>query len=174
MSATAGPHGTAGRLYPLRRWLYRGGRPSAFARPMNRVSAWLFSAGILSPPQAVTMEVPGRRTGKVVSFPVAVADLDGERYVVSMLGEDVNWVRNVRAAEGRVVLRRRGRWAVRLVEVEPDDRAPVLKRYLEVAPGARPHIPVDRSAPLEEFARIADRYPVFRITSATGRSGPAR
>jgi hypothetical protein len=32
-----------------------------------------------------------------------------------------------------------------------------------VAPGARPFFPVDRRAPLTEFERIVDDYPVFRI-----------
>ena len=41
-----------------------------------------------------------------------------------------------------------------------------LGRYLEVTPGARPDIPVDRHAPVEEFERIAGEYPVFRIHSA--------
>jgi hypothetical protein len=34
-----------------------------------------------------------------------------------------------------------------------------------VAPGARPHLPVDRRAPLEEFERIAGQIPVFRVTA---------
>jgi hypothetical protein len=55
------------------------------------------------------------------------------------------------------------RESVYLEEVEPADRARVLRRYLQVAPGARPHIPVDRRAPLAEFARIAADYPLFRI-----------
>jgi hypothetical protein len=38
-----------------------------------------------------------------------------------------------------------------------------LRRYLKLAPGARPHIPVDRRAPLAEFEAIAADYPVFRI-----------
>ncbi len=38
----------------------------------------------------------------------------------------------------------------------------MIKRYLAVAPGARPHIPVDRSA--GAFDTIAARYSVFRIT----------
>ena len=42
-------------------------------------------------------------------------------------------------------------------------RAPILRQYLQVAPGARAHIPVDRHAPLEEFERIAERYPVFLV-----------
>jgi hypothetical protein len=36
----------------------------------------------------VTLEVPGRRTGRLVSFPVVVADYQGGRYLVSMLGTD--------------------------------------------------------------------------------------
>ena len=36
-------------------------------------------------------------------------------------------------------------------------------RYLELAPGARPHVPVDPGAPIEEFERVAPHYPVFRI-----------
>jgi len=51
-------------------------------------------------------------------------------------------------------------------EVEPGDRAPILRRYLEVAPGARPHVPVDRHAPLVEFERIAGQFPVFQIIPA--------
>ena len=36
----------------------------------------------------VTLEVPGRRTGRVYSFPVVVAEYDGDRYLVAMLGEE--------------------------------------------------------------------------------------
>jgi hypothetical protein len=46
-----------------------------------------------------------------------------------------------------------------------------LRRYLEVAPGARPHLLVDRHAPRVEFERIADQYPVFRITPAAAAAG---
>ena len=146
--------------------MYRNGRPGALARALNRISAIQFSAGMLSPAQAVTLEVPGRCTGRLISLPVAVADYQGGRYLVSMLGNNANWVRNVRAADGRAVLRRRGREEVRLVEVEPGDRAPILRRYLAVAPGARAHLPVDRHAPLAEFERIAGRFPVFQIIPA--------
>jgi hypothetical protein len=91
---------------------------------------------------------------------------DGQRDLVSMLGEHTNWVRNVRAADGRAVLRSGHREAVRLVEVEPAARAAILQKFLELAPGARAHLPVDRTAPLAEFERIAADYPVFRITPA--------
>lgn len=75
-------------------------------------------------------------------------------------------MRNVRAAGGSAVIRHRTRDAVHLDEVPAGQRPPILKRYLELAPGARPHIPVGRAAPLPEFERIAADYPVFRISPA--------
>lgn len=144
------------------RWLYRGKHPHHLARLMNRAWAGLASAGI-GPGRLVRLEVKGRRTGQPVTFPVVVADYQGEQYLVSMLGEGTNWVRNVRAAGGRVTLRRGHSEAVQLHEVAPDERAAILRRYLECAPGARAHIPVDRRAPSQQFERIAGEYPVFRI-----------
>ncbi len=35
--------------------------------------------------------------------------------------------------------------------------------------GARPHIPVDRKAPLADFERISPGYPVFRILPDTSQ-----
>ena len=154
----------AGRLHRFDRWMYRSGRPNRLARLLNRISAVQFSAGILAPNHWVTLEVRGRRTGRRILFPLVVADYQGERYLVAMLGQDVNWVRNVRAADGRAVLRHGRREAVRLDEVDPGARALILRRYLALAPGARAHIPVDRQAPLEQFDRIAAQIPVFRIT----------
>lgn len=155
-----------------KRWLYRQGRPNRLARVLNRGWAIAHSAG-LWPSRLVTLEVPGRRTGRVISFPLAVADYEGDRYLVAMLGEGSNWVRNVRAAGGRVVLRHGRREAVRLEEVDPAARPPVLRRYLSVAPGARPHIPVDRHAPVEDFKRIASQIPVFRVTTDQSAHEPA-
>jgi deazaflavin-dependent oxidoreductase (nitroreductase family) len=172
MNATMGQgRGVVQLLYQMKRWMYRTGRPGLLARAMNRVSAVQFSAGLLSPARAVTLEVLGRRTGRVISFPVVVAEYGGGRYLVSMLGKDANWVRNVRAAGGHAVLRRGHRVNVHLREVEPGARAPILRRYLAVAPGARPHMPVDRFAPLNEFQRITDQFPVFQITPAASTSG---
>jgi hypothetical protein len=86
-----------------------------------------------------------------------------------MLGEGVNWVANVRAG-GRAVLRHGRREAVRLEKFDPGGRAPILQRYLQVAPGARSHIRVDRRAPLAEFERVAPQYPVFRVRADSPRS----
>ena len=145
-----------------RRWLYQGGRPNWFARLQNRATAIAFGAGIV-PRRGAELRVRGRRTGKIISFPVAIADFEGERYLVSMLGDNVNWVRNLRAADGKAELVHGRQESVRLEEVDVRDRAVIIRRYLEVAPGARPHIPVDRRAPLADFERVSPEYPVFRI-----------
>jgi hypothetical protein len=120
------------------------------------------SAG-LPPHRVKTLEVRGRRTRRLISFPVVVADYEGEHYLVAMLGGSANWVANVRAAGGKAALKHGSREPIRLEEVEPGARAPILKRYLVLAPGARAHFPVDRSATLSEFEAIAPSYPVFRI-----------
>ena len=155
---------SVGVLHRLDRWMYRGGRPNRVARVLNRIGAIQYAHRIAAPKRAVTLEVIGRRSGKVISFPLVLTQYEGERYLVSMLGAHTNWVRNVRAAEGRAVLRSGRREAVRLVDVEPSARAAILRRYLELAPGVRAHLPVDRHAPLTEFERIAADYPVFRVT----------
>jgi hypothetical protein len=148
------------------RWLYRKGHPNWFARLQNRATATASATGIL-PGRTAELQIRGRRTGRVISFPMVIASYEGERYLVSMLGGNANWIRNLRAADDRAVLRHGRSEAVLLEEVEVRDRAPILRRYLQVAPGARPHIPVDRKAPLADFEKISPGYPVFRIHADT-------
>ena len=52
--------GIVHHLYPAKRWMYRGDRPGRPARVRNRLFALQFSAGILSPTPASTLEVLGR------------------------------------------------------------------------------------------------------------------
>src|SRR5215470_14264885 len=142
--------------------LYPGGRPNAIARRMNSLSAWAGARGV-APTLMVTLETKGRRTGKILRVPMVVAELDGNRYLVSMLGEKSDWLLNVRASNGEAVLSHGDVEKVRLEEVAIADRAPILKAYLKRAPGGRPHFDIDMDAPIEEFARVAPRYPVLRI-----------
>ena len=147
-----------------RRW-YEGGRPGTVARRFMRL--WAFVAGTgIARRRMVTLEVTGRTSGKVHELPVMVIHQGGERYIGSMLGDDVAWVRNVRAAGGRATIRAGRRTPVILVEIAPALRPPLLKAFLQVAPGARPHIPVDKDAPVSAFEAVAAQYPVFRITAA--------
>lgn len=150
----------------LRR-MYAGGRGNPAARRFSRLWSAVFRLGLL-PRRWVSLEVAGRRTGRVRRFPLGMADWRGEWYLVSMLGERCDWVRNVRAAGGRATIRHRRSVACELVEVPVAERAPILRRYLDKVPGARPHLPVRRHAPLAEFEAVAARYPVFRVARSSG------
>jgi hypothetical protein len=47
---------------------------------------------------------------------------------------------------------------------------PILRRYLQLSPGARAHIAVDPSASVEEFNAVAAKYPVFLIRPDSART----
>lgn len=157
-------------FYRNKQWLYRGRRPNRWAKLANRIYAILGAKtrlvnGVLFN-GLVTLDVVGRKSGKIVSFPLVMLTLDRQRYLASMLGAEAQWVRNVRAADGHAVLRTGGtREEVCLEEVPIDQRPPLMKAYLQAAPGARPHVPVDKDAPLADFEKIAADYPVFRLNS---------
>ena len=148
------------------RAMYAGGSGNATARRFANLWAGAFRTGLF-PRRWVTLEVVGRRTGRIVRFPLGMADWQGNWYLVSMLGNDCNWVRNVRAAGGLATIRHGRGQACHLAEVPVGERAPILKRYLQKVPGARPHVPVDRDAPLAAFEAIAARYPAFRVDIST-------
>jgi deazaflavin-dependent oxidoreductase (nitroreductase family) len=150
----------------FKQWLYRGQHPNWIARALNRFWAVVHALGV-APNYLVTLEVTGRKSGQVVSLPLVMAVVNGQRYLVSMLGENAQWVLNVRAAGGKAVLRCGGREDVQLEEVPTDQRAPILRAYLQRAPGARPHVPVNKDAALVEFEKIADAFPVFRVVHNT-------
>lgn len=147
------------------RSMYEGRRPNRRAKALMRLWVWVGRRRFIRS-RLVTLEFRGARTGEPHQTPLVIVRLDGERYLVSMLGEGVAWVRGVRAAGGRAVLYDGGRAEVHLEEIRPDRRAPLLKAFLQVAPGARPHMPVDMDAPVEAFEPVAADYPVFRVTPA--------
>ena len=60
-----------------------------------------------------------------------------------------------------MILEHGPREEVRLEEIPIKQRPAVLKAYLQRAPAARPHVPVDKVAALSEFERIAANIPVF-------------
>jgi deazaflavin-dependent oxidoreductase (nitroreductase family) len=152
------------------RAMYPDGRADASARRLSRFWATVFALG-LAPRRWVTLEVAGRRTGRPIRFPLGMADLDGGWYLVPMLGGSCNWVKNVQAAGGAVIIRH-GRVAhSRLVEVPVAERPAILRRYLQKVPGSRPHIQCGARASAAELEAIAGRYPVFRVVPASEGSG---
>lgn len=151
------------------RAMYLTGRADATARRFARLWAGVFALG-LAPRRWVALEVRGRRSGRIARFPLGMADWNGQWYLVPMLGEQCNWVQNVRARDGRAILRHRRATACRLFEVPVSERAPIIRRYLETVPGARPHIPVSRDAATADIEAISPRYPVFRVVPQETRS----
>jgi deazaflavin-dependent oxidoreductase (nitroreductase family) len=115
----------------------------------------------------LTLQVPGRKSGHLRTNVLVSARQDGKRYLVSMLGDRSEWVLNVRAAGGKAIIKQGRSLPVVLTEVPPEERAPILKAYCQVAPSGRTHLPVPHDAPLPEFASVAADYPVFRIDPAT-------
>jgi hypothetical protein len=144
------------------RWFYQSGHPNWAASILNAISARIHALGI-APNYLVTLQVLGRRSHRRLRLPLVMTVLDGERYLVSMLGENASWVQNALAAGGHVTLLHGRLERVRLERVPQGRCAPVLRAYLRRAPGARPHIPVSKDAPLIEFERVAGRFPVFRV-----------
>lgn len=142
----------------LRR-MYAGGVAGTAAKRYARVWAIALAAG-LWPRRGVTLEVVGRTSGNHIRLPVGLADLHGRWYLVSMLGE-CNWTKNLRAAGGRATLLHLGRHPITTVEVPVEERAAIIRRYVQKVPGARPHMPVDRHAPVVAFEEIAAELPVF-------------
>ena len=154
------------------RLFYHDRRPTRLGRAVNRITRWR-SSSRHGPPHVQTLEVRGRTTGRTRSTPVVVVSVDGERYLVAMLGGQSEWVRNVEAGDGSAALRHGSLEPVRLVRVPAAERAPVLREYVRVADSGRRHVPVAPGAPLAEFAAIAGDYPVFRVEPARVRGADA-
>jgi len=146
----------------LMRLFYRKWRPTRVGRWVNRVWCWWSGLGLPPRVQAV-LEVRGRTSGRTRSNPVVIATVEGNSYLVSMLGPESDWVKNVEAARGDVTIRQGRRRHVRLVALPPEQRGPVLREYVRIAPSGRQHFPLAVGAPLSEFEAIARDYPVYRI-----------
>jgi deazaflavin-dependent oxidoreductase (nitroreductase family) len=149
----------------IMRLFYRGWRPTRLGLFVNRLNCWWSGLG-LPPRFQATLDVRGRKSGRIRSSPVVIATVEGKEYLVSMLGPDSEWVKNVEAACGDAVLRRGRKRRVRLTIVSAEQRAPILREYVRLAPGGRIHFPVRVGSPQSEFEAIADRYPVYRIDPA--------
>jgi len=146
----------------LMRLFYRNWRPTRLGRLANRFACWWSGLG-LPPRFQAALEVHGRTSGRIRSNPVVTATVEGKRYLVSMLGPESDWVKNVEAAQGDAVIRQGRRRRVHLVAVPPEQRAPILREYVRIASSGRQHFPLPVGAPLPDFEAIAGRYPVYRI-----------
>jgi deazaflavin-dependent oxidoreductase (nitroreductase family) len=144
------------------RLFYRNWRPTRLGRWVNRLMGWWSGLG-LPPKFQAALEVEGRKSGRRHSNPVVIVTVDGQRFLVSMVGPDSDWVKNVEAAHGDAVIRQGSRRRVHLVAVPSEQRAPILREYVRVAISGRHHFPLPVGAPLADFEAISVSYPVYRI-----------
>ena len=147
---------------PLMRLFYRNWHPTRLGRWINRFWCWWSGLG-LAPKFQAALEVRGRKSGQRRSNPVVIATVEDKRYLVSMLGPESDWVRNVEAAHGDAVIRQGRRHRVHLALVPPEERAPILQEYVRIASSGRRHFPLSVRAPLADFEAISGCYPVYRI-----------
>jgi len=151
------------------RFFYRGWRPTFLGRIWTRAFAWAAGLGLL-PNVLVSLRTKDWRDGRLHAHVLVAAPYEGQRYLVSMLGEGSNWVQDVRATNGAAYIQRGGTRPVVLTEIPPAKRAPVLKVWCQVATSGRRHLPVRYDAPVSAFEAIATDYPVFRIDSVPNHS----
>ncbi|MGH9101649.1 MAG: nitroreductase/quinone reductase family protein [Acidimicrobiales bacterium] len=98
-------------------------------RVFNRLVARLTTAGV-SVLGSRVLEVRGRVSGQPRRTPVNLLEHGSRHYLVAPRGE-TQWVRNLRAADGQLVLvlgRRRDSW--RATELVGDERVAVVRAYL--------------------------------------------
>jgi deazaflavin-dependent oxidoreductase (nitroreductase family) len=140
-------------------------RPGWFMRKaMTPLLNLMMRAGISAWGSRV-LEHQGRRSGKPYHTPVNLLTVDNQEYLVAARGE-TEWVRNVRAADGQLVLilgRRRHSYVA--TEVPVAERSEILRSYLrrwkfEVGMFFEGVGPDSSDA---EFAAIAARHPVLAL-----------
>jgi deazaflavin-dependent oxidoreductase (nitroreductase family) len=148
-------------------------RPDWFTRNvMNRLVNRLTRMG-LSVWGSRVLEHKGRISGTLHHTPVNVLTIDSTQYLIAPRGT-TEWVRNVRANQGNLVLqlgRRRHEYTT--IEVPVTERTAILRAYLarwkfEVGMFFDGVGPDSTDA---EFEAIADRHPVFVLHKRSAHSG---
>jgi len=124
---------------------------------MIRLNRWGIAA-----PNSYVLTVRGRKTGEAYSAPVLLVEENGQRWLVAPYGE-VSWVRNARAAGEVTLSRGRQTETLKIREADPQESAPILKKYIMREGIVRPYFDVQPDAPLEAFVTEAPRHPVFQL-----------
>jgi deazaflavin-dependent oxidoreductase (nitroreductase family) len=143
------------------------GVPS-FIPAINPLIRRLIGAGMPFGPN-VLITIRGRSSGEPHTFPVALVEVDGRRYIQSPFGE-VNWVRNLRASGEAVVTKGGHQQPFDALELSPEDGALVLRdgigRYLRFRlfrPVLRKFFNIAPDSTLEELVAEARLHPMFEL-----------
>jgi deazaflavin-dependent oxidoreductase (nitroreductase family) len=116
------------------------------------------------------LEVKGRKSGEPRYTAVNLLNLDGRHYLVAPRGQ-AQWVKNVRADEGRLTLhvgRHHDRWVA--TELADGEKVPLLREYLRLwsFEGKSFFDGVGADSSDEQIATIAGRHPIFSLDPAAG------
>lgn len=144
------------------RLFYRDRRPTRLGHLNSQLFCWWARLG-LPPRFLVALEVLDPISGRNRQDAVVTPTVAGQRYIVSMFGTISDWVHNLEATHGDAVIHHGRPERVRLVLIQPEERAPVLREFVRIASSGRKHFPLTVDAPLADFAAIAPLYPVYRI-----------
>jgi deazaflavin-dependent oxidoreductase (nitroreductase family) len=139
---------------------------------LNPLIRRLLGAGLPMGPN-VLLTVRGRRSGLPRTFPVAVLELEGRRFVQSPFGE-VDWVRNLRA-DAAAVLHHGGRdESVEAMELTADVAGPLFRDalgpYMRWRIGAAlvgRYFHLGRDATLDDYVTQARDHPMFELRAPT-------
>ena len=115
------------------------------------------------------LRVKGRKSGREYDVPVRVAVWEGQRYVLSMLGE-AQWVRNLRAVGTAQMVVGKTVEPIHTQEILGDEKIAFLTWYCQhpdYAMRARFALKADtKHLTPAETARLAGLFPVFRLEPA--------
>ena len=136
-------------------------KPNSMTRKMNTFLGWLSGIGI-GPKKQVQLTIKGRKSGQPRTVAVNVVEYNGNRYLVAPRG-NTEWSRNALAANGEAVVKHGKAENVRLVEVPVAERVPIIQKYVKETAIVRKEFGVEPESPIEEYQRIADKHPTFRI-----------
>ena len=112
------------------------------------------------------LSVPGRITGELRSTPVSPVQLDERRWLVAGWA-NADWVKNLRASGWAILMKGQHVERITVTEVPTHERSPILRAFAAER-GGMGAFGLSGDAPVEEFAAIADRQPIFEIVAAEG------
>lgn len=142
-----------------------GRRVGVPARAMNGILALLVGRLGVPVPRCRVLRVHGRRSGRLRSVPLLVGRHDGRRYLVAPRGR-TDWARNLAAAGWGELIRGRRVERVDAVPVGGEERIDALASYVRGFGWlTRGLFGLPRRPSRERIAAIAERHPVFRIST---------
>jgi hypothetical protein len=109
-------------------------------------------------------EICGRKSGTTHRVPIAVTQIDGNRYLVSP-SANRSWALNLRAKPKGVLLSSGSREDFNAVEVDPDHAIGVLRLYLSLLRWAAAQFPFTTDDPDGTIRSLPDQVAVFQIVS---------